>query len=408
MADLQSNDQVLIDDIVGLLDFDAPLTPKVPTIGSLGDASNKSSPFVPQVVDTVSPSSASSDDNAQANKRSTKREKEKVRQRRHRQRLKDSRDELQCQVNELSRHLEALVQEAERKRQKMEATSNQRTSSGWMEADFQRTQRLKSEARQLQLVSAMTYQAEYIKSLRRMYSKANASRADRFPLEPCIPTFHSMTSVLYTTYLQQLEGCYARVDMVMDACGVVSLPETTLSTIHRRNSDGDVAYFQHVNKAMLPCSFQQTCDVLWRAVQEQEEPAFGGIEVAPDSDVFIKSRVLRAAGIGTLAQRYVSRRYFEETRMVLVWKMSSEGDAGFRGLHAEETGWLCVEPSPGGVVLSACVQQVPMRFCDPKCLQPAIAPFYNLLNESLEADKMGMTTSMGRMLLDDVRTVIEC
>ncbi|KAG6603131.1 NPP1 protein [Phytophthora cinnamomi] len=349
MADMQSNDQVLIDDIVGLLDFDAPLTPKVPTIGSLGDANNKSSSFMPQIVDTVSPSSASSDDNAQANKRSTKREKEKARQQRHRQRLKDSRDELQCQVNELSRHLEALVQEAERKRQKMEATSNQRTSSGWMEADFQRTQRLKSEARQLQLVSAMTYQAEYIK---------------------------------------QLEGCYARVDTVMDACGVVSLPETSLTTIHRRNADSVVAYFQQVNKSMLPFSFQQTCDVMWRAVQEQEEPAFGGIEVAPDSDVFIKSRVLRVEGI--------------------VWKMSSEGDAGFRGLHAEETGWLCVEPSPGGVVLSVCVQQVPMQFCDPKYPQPAITPFYNLLSKSLEADKVDVTTNMERMLLDDVLTGIEC
>ncbi|KAJ8524864.1 hypothetical protein ON010_g16252 [Phytophthora cinnamomi] len=292
----------------------------------------------------------------------------------------------------------------------MEATSNQRTSSGWMEADFQRTQRLKSEARQLQLVSAMAYQAEYIKkSLRRMYSKANADRAGRFPLETSIPIFHSMTSVLYTTYLQQLEGCYARVDTVMDACGVVLLPETTLvTTIHRRNSDGDVAYIQHVNRAMLPYSFQQTCDVAWRAVQEHEVPAFGDIEVAPDSDVFMRSRVLRAAGIGTLAQRYVSRRYFEEKRMVLVWKVSSEGDDAFRGLHAEETGWLCVEPLPGGVVLSACVQQVPMRFCDPQCPQPAITPFYNLLSKSLEADKVEMTTNMWRMLLDDVRTGIEC
>ncbi|KAE9341400.1 hypothetical protein PF008_g10640 [Phytophthora fragariae] len=407
MADLLMHDKVSLDDIIRLLDFDAPLTPKVSAtcIESLGgtNVSNRVAPSLARDAGDTSSSSASGDDISCTNNRRVKREKEAARQRRHRQRLKDDRVELQSEAAKLSKQLEALAQEAARKKRKTtETTESQLTRSHWSnQASVQRKLRLKSEAQRRELVSVMNYQAEYISSLREMYRtrlKANSNGG----------MIHSMSSMSYTTCLLELEGCYARVDTVMNACGMASLPQTSLSTVHRRKADGGVEYFQQANKSFLPFTFQQTCDVIWRIVHERDEKPFGDCEGHPDIDVFVKYRVLKAMGIGSLAQRYVSRQYREENRMVLVWKMSSEGEDGFRGLYAEETGWICVEPSPGGVVISVCVQQVPMCFRSPFAPEPAIKPFYHMLKNYLEADKEDMATCMGRMLLDDVLTGIEC
>ncbi|OWY95165.1 hypothetical protein PHMEG_00034902, partial [Phytophthora megakarya] len=174
-----------------------------------------------------------------------------------------------------------------------------------------------------------------------------------------------------------------------------------------RNFDGNVAYYQHVNKVTIPYSYHQVCNALWKAVHEQEEPAFGGYEMAPDENVIIKSRV-RASGIGSMVQRYISRFYKEEDRLVLVWKMSTEGDGAFNGLHAEETSWMCVRPTPNGVMLEVCAQQVPMHFKVANNPEPALSKFHTMLQEFLETDKIQMEKTLEKLLLDDVLTGIEC
>ncbi|KAE9041416.1 hypothetical protein PR003_g7422 [Phytophthora rubi] len=211
MADLLMHDKVSLDDIIGLLDFDAPLTPKVSAtcIESLGgtNVSNRVAPSLARDAGDTSSSSASGDDISCTNNRRVKREKEAARQRRHRQRLKDDRVELQSEAAKLSKQLEALAQEAARKKRKTtETTESQLTRSHWSnQASVQRKLRLKSEAQRRELVSVMNYQAEYISSLREMYRtrlKANSNGG----------MIHSMSSMSYTTCLLELEGCYARVD----------------------------------------------------------------------------------------------------------------------------------------------------------------------------------------------------
>ncbi|GMF18327.1 unnamed protein product [Phytophthora lilii] len=410
MASLITSDEGLFDDIVGLLDFNGPFTPR-PSIDRETGVAN-SSTSSPSGPDSGSPTSSSAS-GGHTDSRSSRREKEKNRQRRYRKRLKDSREELLLQVEELSKELNRLNTRTP-KRKKTDTDGVIATTRWVADAIREKEMRVESEAEQKQPIAAVNRQAEYIMGLRQVVGYRSGDVIEyggggvgSFLCQNNIPTLHSMTSALYMTYLQQLDACYARVDTVMNECGMNTMAETTIRTIHRRKNDGEVAYFQHVNKVALPFNFQQTCDVLWQAVREQDEPAFGGYEIAPDNDVFIKTRVLRALNIGALAQRFISRFYKEEGRLLLVWKMSSEGEGAFSGLHAEETTWLSVRQTPTGVMLEVCAQQVPMRFNLPHSKQPAIDKFYNLLHESLEADKEEMSKRMEKLLISDVLTGID-
>ncbi|KAG2808836.1 hypothetical protein PC129_g8817 [Phytophthora cactorum] len=365
MTKLITLDEVLLDDIVGLLDFNGSLTPRLST----GDGDALTAALFSDNTGPASPSTGS-DDSAKPNKQSRKREREKTRQRRYRQRIRDSRDELQRQVGELSKELLQLIKVAVMRKEMQMSTDILKNTSQWVsETVRQREQRALSEAEQKRLLAAVNYQASYIEGLRQVVgNRLNGNgvpfgTGNSFHRYTNVPALHSMTSPLYTMYLQQLEGSYARVDGVMSACGLMTMPETTINSTHRRKADGEVAYFQHVNKVVLPFSFHK---------------------------------------------RFVSRCYKEENRLVLVWKMSSEGQGDFRGLHAEETAWMSVRGTPTGVMMEVCVQQVPMRFNKGTSHEPATAMFHNVLHESLEADKNEMLRNLERLLLDDVLNGIEC
>ncbi|OWY90729.1 hypothetical protein PHMEG_00041009 [Phytophthora megakarya] len=81
--------------------------------------------------------------------------------------------------------------------------------------------------------------------------------------------------------------------------------------------------------------------------------------------------------------------------------MSSEGDGCFSRLYADETGWMCVQPSATGVLMEICVQQAPMRFGENRH-DPAMSKFCDLLRDSLETDKLEMTRCMERLLIDGI------
>eukprot|EP00644_Phytophthora_capsici_P016911 jgi/Phyca11/554122/estExt2_Genewise1Plus.C_PHYCAscaffold_590102 len=352
MTDLITSSEVLFDDIVGLLDFSAPLTPR-----AFADVSTDlTGAFATPVVSCNAASN--SIDGVETDQRVYKREIEKTRQRRYRHRLKTLRDELQQQVDELTQKLHQL---SEQKSKRKQLKTRQLTNSQWaLEADRQHGHRISSEEENKRLLAAVHQQAEYIKGLQVVVGGLDG-----------IPIRYSKTGALYMTYLQQLEGCYTRVDNIMDSYNMPSLQETTHNWIQRRQDGGEVSLYHHVTKVALPYAFDKTCEALWMVIHEQEEPAFGGYEIAPDDDVFIKSRVLN-------------------------------------GLHAEETAWMIVRPTATGVMMEVCVQQVPMRFNISSNKEPEVAKFHNLLQESLEQDKKNMVTTLGELLLDDVLTGIEC
>eukprot|EP00644_Phytophthora_capsici_P016956 jgi/Phyca11/510401/fgenesh2_kg.PHYCAscaffold_59_\ len=200
MTDLITTDEVLLNDIVGLLDSSAPLTPRVFAVELAACTSAFTTPVVSCDAGT------NPIDGIKTNQRVYKREMEKTRQRRYRQKLKDIRDEQQQQVDELSLELHQLTQQKSRKTQ-LETSRWTRplTNSYWaLAADRQRQQRVLSEEEHKRLLAAVNQQSGYIKELRRLTGDVSCFVE--------IPTKQLMTHTLYTTYLQQLEGCCVRVD----------------------------------------------------------------------------------------------------------------------------------------------------------------------------------------------------
>ncbi|GMF18331.1 unnamed protein product [Phytophthora lilii] len=316
-------------------------------------------------------------------------------------------------IDELTLRLHDLRHNAVKS--KRDASRVSLVGSHWAaEATRQRKERHQAEEERKRLMIAVNMQAGYVNELRAFAANQcdfGSTKVEGFATGiECrrkVPTLHAMTSVLYMTYLQQLEGCYARIDTIMRSAGVVSMPETTVNSIQRRKSDGEVAYFQHTNKVMLPYSYRQTCRALWKLVYQQDEPALAG-SMAPDDDVFIRTRVLKAHKSAVLSQRCISRIYRAEERFIFIWKMSSEGEGRFCGLHADETGWMCLQPSSNGVQIEVCVHQVPMRLNLPQVDDPPIRQFYEVLQNSLDADKDAMIMALGKLLVEDVLAGMEC
>ncbi|KAF4041649.1 hypothetical protein GN244_ATG06166 [Phytophthora infestans] len=64
----------------------------------------------------------------------------------------------------------------------------------------------------------------------------------------------------------------------------------------------------------------------------------------------------------SLLQRFVGRRFVEKERAVYTWKIDSEGEDGFSGMHVTETGVCILQPSTDGLssVAEICMRQTPL------------------------------------------------
>lgn len=331
--------------------------------------------------------------------RSSKRELERNRQRRYRQRLKDSRESLLKQVDELSAQVDQLSQFAS------EAKFLSEAATSWITVlNRQREKRQRAEEEHERLVAAVSSQATYLKCLANCCPGGGAI-SDELERMVKVPRLHSMASTLYTMHLQRLEGCYARVDTVLEASGLSALPESTRFSVHRHHSTGEVAYLQHVNKALVPFSYKVFCDAMWKLLNVKDGDTVDPRAPVPASDIVDKTRLQKPVPAAELFQRYVSRRYVESGRVVIVWTMSYEGDGIFKGLHSDELGWMCLRPSGSGTQLEVCVQQVPTRSGLPSD-GPALGQFYKVLETTLSNDKEVVQTALERLVLNDSQVEI--
>ncbi|KAI9909389.1 hypothetical protein PsorP6_015009 [Peronosclerospora sorghi] len=338
-------------------------------------------------------------------RRLRKREMEKTRQRRYRQRLRDSRDELQRQIDELTNELEQLG-----KRDLFESANTLLATSHWIsQVTTERTKRTQSEAEHKRLLVAVNQQAVYIQRLcfvlkKRFNGVANDCKhggGGRVAGSRSTPKPSLTPSVFYSMDLNQLEGCYAQVDAVRSSCGIMLMPETTINTTHRQDALGERTYFQHLSKMSIPYSFLQTVAALKTAVNE-------GSKTDAHVERVMKDRVLTSPFGGVVAQQFIARTYMEENRCVLVWKLLSRGKGAFSGLEAEETAWFVLRPTPTGVVIEVCARQVPTVRHSAQTLNVATEKFHNLLRDTLEKDRMQMAKRLEGLLLADILNGIDC
>ncbi|ETL34826.1 hypothetical protein L916_12989 [Phytophthora nicotianae] len=340
----------------------------------------------------------------QASKPKTRAEKEAIRKRKYHHRLRNERESLRQLVSELSAQLQEL------RLSRGLCTSQEDitvlvNAKNWKEVALLRRQlRQRSETEQMQLFTAAKLQAMYINKLCAQLP-GNSSRrlqteTDTRPMNP------PFDYTKYRALVQRVNSCYADVDNVLQE---FTEQYGVMSSLHYRDKDGSIEYFQHLHQFSVPYNYEQTRRTMWKLSnlfhRQQDRQVIEGLG-SPDDTVVLRFRLVRPLTSGVIVsvlQRYVVRRYNECNRTVIVWKTLSEGENGFAGLQAEETGWLCLQPSTeeGSTLARICVRQAPTSFCIPMTCESISCEFAQVLRNSVGEDMLEISTALDRMLLDD-------
>ncbi|KAE9075156.1 hypothetical protein PF010_g24415 [Phytophthora fragariae] len=283
-----------------------------------------------------------------------RREKEAFRRQKQRQRRKAEREGLEQEALELSQQLKRLKQGIESNAGTCHA-SVQLSNYYWRDcAAKQRGEREKAESEQKRLVAAKEAQATYIDHL----TKMTQSRPEVLTLageegEHKLRRVGDSDDAMFAALLQDVEACYARIDDSHRECDMDNMPIGITNSVHR-GPNGEVDFFQHVNRFMQPFEFQDMFKSSWklaghphRTQDRQEYQGAAGL----DDTIAVKFRLTRTLATGTkvsVLQRLVVRRFIENDRIFHVWKVYSEGEGILRGMHSDETSWCRFRPTPDG------------------------------------------------------------
>ncbi|POM66142.1 Hypothetical protein PHPALM_18043 [Phytophthora palmivora] len=194
---------------------------------------------IPEIIETTSNilSPRSSDTSADSSERDsaiialkTYREKEKLRRRKQRQRIRDELESMRRKDDELSRLL---------KKMKLHKDTSGEQHSIWKAVALtQRDQRLKSETEQRRLITTVKDQASYIKQLRGLFhthqnlpSFMNALGTSA--LSGGIASQLGASDVpVFTSLLQAIDASCASFDDIMNGCGVVAMSLGIVNSTH--------------------------------------------------------------------------------------------------------------------------------------------------------------------------------
>ncbi|KAL4165607.1 hypothetical protein KRP22_014317 [Phytophthora ramorum] len=348
----------------------------------------------------------------------SRREKEAIRKRIYHHRLKNERNTLRQTADELTQQLHELTQAKQ-----AESTRNlSRFDSVWRDfALHERDLRLNSELEQLQLLAVTEAKASYIEKLRKELPTSPtdvAVAATTELLKGGMAQAHGAPPFDYTMYrghLRRVNESYTQVDEVFR--GLSMLHDGVTSSVQRRDKNGEVEYFQHLNKLTEPFSYKHTCQKMWQLIakchhRQHDREEFGEVEDSEDI-IIVRFRVARTLTTGStvsVLQRYVICRFEESDRTVFVWKTHSQGEGIFRGMHSDETGWICVEPATfedDTTEIRVCVRQVPMSFSISGPGDSIVGEFHQMLQSFVDEDAQELTTALGSLLLEDTLSGIE-
>ncbi|KAG7393991.1 hypothetical protein PHYBOEH_005946 [Phytophthora boehmeriae] len=322
---------------------------------------------ITQDADLDSAGSSDSDKNSIAEAQ------EVYKRRMYRERRKSERKYLRCQEIELSRDLVRLRQAKEDKRRKFNASRSPAYFVWKAIATQEQEQRLLAEAEQRHLAMMVGAQATYIQS---MTVRAKAARDQENAL--CATKRQRVEDAevaLCNAYIRQLESHYERIDELMDECGIADLLETEsiAHSVHRRPSDGEVEYFQRLNKYVEPFPLHDTATSFWEKGKETllgkgcHEP-YKLAEGTEDAHAmkFRETYTLETGMKVSMLNRHIGRWWFEPDRVVMLWKHITEGEGVFSGLCLEETGWIRFRPSTEAketrTRIEMCVRKAPKYF----------------------------------------------
>ncbi|KAG1691825.1 hypothetical protein DVH05_026200 [Phytophthora capsici] len=341
------------------------------------------------------------------------RSKDAIRRSEYRKKQKAEKEALRREIDELSAKLDKL-QDSSDNGGVSPSTDAALSSCLWKAiASRQKEHREAAEEEQLHLRAAISSRATLIEDLsgflrKRVHDGAITSGADseggprlqkRMRLEPT-------DSALFETFIQELHAVYLQTDEVVRACELSMTMETPFTTKHK---DGETEYYQHADRQTLPFRYKQTCHSIWHLAElkhrQEDREIFEGVE-DPENTMAMKFRITsrRMGETVSLLQRVVVRRFQEANRVVVVWKVFTEGEGIFRGMHSDETGWCVIRPSTTasatGTILDTCFRHVPMHFRSSSKSEPVVSEFTKLVVSTGEEENKTVYEALEKMLLD--------
>ncbi|ETI56380.1 hypothetical protein F443_01024 [Phytophthora nicotianae P1569] len=318
------------------------------------EASNSSSPTNPPPINTTA-----DERDLAVIALNMHREKEKLRRRKQRQRIKDELDKLRRVHGELDDQLKKLKLAKE--------------------AKPKGTTQIRDEKRRL-TTTAKT-QEIYIDNLHGLLQLQQNSATLESTWTSVIKdsTDHPLESAdisMFASLLQKIESCRVKMDDILNGCGLLVMPTGVENSMHWCDESGELKYHQNLHK-------QRQCD--------RED--YDGIEDS-ENTVALKFRVIRTMASGStvsVVQWLVARRFIEHNRVSYIWKAYTEGEGIFRGMHSNQTGWGSLRPLPdgSGTLGDFCIGQFPVLF---NASPPSVNEFYHFLQAVLDEDKCDSLT----------------
>ena len=341
----------------------------------------------------------------------SRREKEAIRKRIYHLKVKDERNELRRTVDDLSRQLEELKQS-----KPTSLCGNLIVShSAWKDVAIdERAKLLQCEAEQRQLLAAVEAKASCIEEVcghfkRDVKTETPAAMTSTHPDPRTNPPFDY---TMFRGHLRRAHESYAIVDEIFD---FNSMPEGLHTSVKRREVDGEIEYFEHREKFTLPFRYSDTERTYWKLAKlhhrQYDRVEFS--EVAdPNDTIVVRFRLVHTLTCGatvSVLQRHVGCRFVEDNRTVHVWKTHSEGEGLFKGMHSDETGWVCFQPSLDKETneVAICVRQAPMKLFISNASEERSEEFHEILQRSVNDDMVEITSELDKLLLEDTLAGIE-
>ncbi|ETL88054.1 hypothetical protein L917_12847 [Phytophthora nicotianae] len=358
-------------------------------------------------------------DNNEGEKPSTRKSKRHSknpdpRRKKYRLKAKSQLDELRQTADEFSTKLQELLH-ARNGAHTTARTDLVLSTTFWKQiATQQHEQRLLAEAERKNLLAIVNSQGSYIESMRNVphaYAEESSALALVAPNRDSlcgVATIHdtiddlkwlrlkSSVASVYTTYLQEVGISYARIDQVFRDAEMECLPIGKVDGCYKYKPTGELKYFQHRNRLLQPFGFQAACLTMWElsTVAHRQNDRYVYCDVSdPENTKAVQFRLrktLDKCSPVSILKHVVSRRFTEKDRVVIVWKVFSEGEGIFSGMDTDETAWVSIRPLNDGskktTLMEFCSRQVPVPYLTANAHDPAVKEFQKMMEDAVAED----------------------
>ncbi|KAG1712547.1 hypothetical protein DVH05_000289 [Phytophthora capsici] len=344
-----------------------------------------------------------------------------LRRQKYRERVKLDREELQRTADELSAQFQELIN-AQKGTKTTARTDLVLSKTFWRKIGIhQREQRLRVEAEHKRLPAIVNAQNMYIESLGVRKESSDVKLDTPNPGNGCVADVRnqiddlkwlqlkSSVSSLYAMYLQEADKCYAQVDQIFQDIEMESFPVGSPDSSYRYMPNGDVTYFQHRNRFLLPFEFENSSRVLWELVplphRQIDREVYHSVS-DPANTVALQYRIQQTSAGGkimSIMKHLVGRRFISNDRVVMVWKIFSEGEGDFSGFDVDEICWARIRPVHDGSQYKTLMEfhsrQVPVPNLSANANNPAVKDFQHMMQDAVAQDEREVARLLGEQLL---------